>query len=61
MFAEAGSKVIAVQDHTGTVVHQGGLDVAVCTSTWPKPQRRRLPGRRSDLDRDASGTSNPTS
>jgi glutamate dehydrogenase (NAD(P)+) len=28
MFAEAGSKVIAVQDHTGTVVHQGGLDVA---------------------------------
>ena len=28
MFAEAGSKVIAVQDHTGTVVNQGGLDVA---------------------------------
>ncbi len=28
MFAEAGSKVIAVQDHTGTVVHQGGLDIA---------------------------------
>jgi glutamate dehydrogenase (NAD(P)+) len=28
MFADAGSKVIAVQDHTGTVVHQGGLDVA---------------------------------
>ena len=28
MFAEAGAKVIAVQDHTGTVVHQGGLDIA---------------------------------
>jgi glutamate dehydrogenase (NAD(P)+) len=28
MFAEAGSKVIAVQDHTGTVVHSGGLDIA---------------------------------
>jgi glutamate dehydrogenase (NAD(P)+) len=28
MFAQAGAKVIAVQDHTGTVVHQGGLDVA---------------------------------
>jgi glutamate dehydrogenase (NAD(P)+) len=26
-FAEAGSKIIAVQDHTGTVMHQGGLDV----------------------------------
>jgi len=28
MFAEAGSKIIAVQDHTGTVVHQDGLNVA---------------------------------
>ncbi|QJD92464.1 Glu/Leu/Phe/Val dehydrogenase [Duganella dendranthematis] len=28
MFAEAGAKVIAVQDHTATVVHQGGLDIA---------------------------------
>ncbi|NRR28799.1 Glu/Leu/Phe/Val dehydrogenase [Oxalobacteraceae bacterium] len=28
MFANAGAKVIAVQDHVGTVVHQGGLDVA---------------------------------
>ncbi|NYE60886.1 glutamate dehydrogenase (NAD(P)+) [Duganella sp. 1224] len=27
MFAEAGAKVIAVQDHTGTIVHQGGLDI----------------------------------
>jgi glutamate dehydrogenase (NAD(P)+) len=28
MFSDAGAKVIAVQDHTGTVVHQGGLDIA---------------------------------
>jgi glutamate dehydrogenase (NAD(P)+) len=28
MFAEAGAKVIAVQDHTATVLHQGGLDIA---------------------------------
>ena len=28
MFADAGAKVVAVQDHTGTVVHQGGLDIA---------------------------------
>ena len=28
MFADAGAKVIAVQDHSGTVVHQGGLDIA---------------------------------
>jgi glutamate dehydrogenase (NAD(P)+) len=28
MFVDAGAKIIAVQDHTGTVVHQGGLDVA---------------------------------
>jgi glutamate dehydrogenase (NAD(P)+) len=29
MFANAGAKIIAVQDHTGTVVHSAGLDVAM--------------------------------
>ena len=28
LFAHAGACIVAVQDHTGTVVHSGGLDVA---------------------------------
>ena len=28
LFAEAGAKIIAVQDHSGSVMHEGGLDVA---------------------------------
>jgi len=28
LFAQAGARIVAVQDHTGTVVHEGGLDVA---------------------------------
>ncbi len=28
LFAEAGAKVVAVQDHVGTVVREGGLDIA---------------------------------
>jgi glutamate dehydrogenase (NAD(P)+) len=28
LFAEAGAKIVAVQDHTGTVVNEGGLDLA---------------------------------
>jgi glutamate dehydrogenase (NAD(P)+) len=28
LFAEAGAKIVAVQDHVTTVVHDGGLDVA---------------------------------
>ena len=54
MFAEAGSKVIAVQDHTGTVVHSGGLDVArlhqhvaECGSVTG------FPGAEQFMDRDA--------
>ncbi|MDA7418899.1 Glu/Leu/Phe/Val dehydrogenase [Xenophilus arseniciresistens] len=27
LFAEAGAKVVAVQDHTGTLVHEGGFDM----------------------------------
>jgi len=28
IFADAGAKIVAVQDHTGTIVNEGGLDVA---------------------------------
>jgi glutamate dehydrogenase (NAD(P)+) len=28
LFAEAGAKIVAVQDHTGTVLNQNGLDLA---------------------------------
>jgi glutamate dehydrogenase (NAD(P)+) len=28
LFAEAGAKIVAVQDHSGSVMHEGGLDVA---------------------------------
>ena len=28
LFAHAGAKVVAVQDHTGTIIHEQGLDVA---------------------------------
>ncbi|RYF71440.1 MAG: Glu/Leu/Phe/Val dehydrogenase, partial [Comamonadaceae bacterium] len=27
LFAESGAKVVAVQDHTGTLVHEGGFDM----------------------------------
>ena len=54
MFADAGAKVVAVQDHTGTVVHQGGLDiarlhqhVAECGSVTG------FPGAEAFLERDA--------
>jgi glutamate dehydrogenase (NAD(P)+) len=54
MFAAAGAKVVAVQDHTGTVVHQGGLDVArlhhhvaECGSVTG------FPGAEAFLERDA--------
>ena len=32
LFAAAGAKVVAVQDHTGAVAHEGGLDVAALTA-----------------------------
>jgi glutamate dehydrogenase (NAD(P)+) len=28
LFAEAGAKIVAVQDHTGTIVNENGLDLA---------------------------------
>jgi glutamate dehydrogenase (NAD(P)+) len=33
LFAEAGAKVVAVQDHTGTVVDTNGLDVTSLSNT----------------------------
>ncbi|MEF7617593.1 Glu/Leu/Phe/Val dehydrogenase [Aquincola sp. MAHUQ-54] len=35
LFAQSGSKVVAVQDHTGTIVNEQGLDVAALTA-WVK-------------------------
>jgi glutamate dehydrogenase (NAD(P)+) len=32
MFAASGSKIVAVQDHTGTVCNESGLDVAALTA-----------------------------
>lgn len=53
LFAEAGAKVVAVQDHTGTIYNDLGLDVrgtaAPCTAQqW----RRRFRGRRCDGQED---------
>jgi len=54
MFAEAGSKVIAVQDHTGTIVHQGGLDVAKLHHYVAETGGvANFPGAEQTLDRDA--------
>jgi glutamate dehydrogenase (NAD(P)+) len=54
MFADAGAKIVAVQDHTGTIVNEAGLDV---------PQLHKhvaetggvagFPGAEAFLDRDA--------
>jgi glutamate dehydrogenase (NAD(P)+) len=54
MFAEAGSKVIAVQDHTGTVVHQGGLDIArLHQHVAESGSVTGFPGAEAFLERDA--------
>ncbi|MRX11209.1 Glu/Leu/Phe/Val dehydrogenase [Pseudoduganella sp. FT25W] len=54
MFAEAGSKVIAVQDHTGTVVHQGGLDIPrLHKHVAEVGSVTGFPGAEAFLDRDA--------
>jgi glutamate dehydrogenase (NAD(P)+) len=44
MFAEAGSKVIAVQDHTAPWCIKAAWISPVCTSTWPNRRVCRLPG-----------------
>lgn len=54
MFADAGAKVIAVQDHTGTVVNQGGLDIAQLHKHVAEAGSvTGFPGAEAFLDRDA--------
>ncbi|MYM68057.1 Glu/Leu/Phe/Val dehydrogenase [Pseudoduganella sp. FT55W] len=54
MFADAGSKVIAVQDHTGTVVNQGGLDIPrLHKHVAEVGSVSGFPGAEAFLDRDA--------
>jgi glutamate dehydrogenase (NAD(P)+) len=54
MFAEAGAKVVAVQDHTATVVHQGGLDIARLHQHVAETGAvAGFPGAEAILDRDA--------
>ena len=54
MFADAGAKVIAVQDHTGTVVNQGGLDIAQLHKHVAEVGSvTGFPGAEAFLDRDA--------
>jgi glutamate dehydrogenase (NAD(P)+) len=54
MFSDAGAKVIAVQDHTGTVVHQGGLDIAQLHKHVAEAGSvTGFPGAEAFLDRDA--------
>jgi glutamate dehydrogenase (NAD(P)+) len=54
IFADAGSKVVAVQDHTGTVVRDGGLDVAQLHKHVAETGGvAGFPGADAQLDRDA--------
>jgi len=54
MFADAGAKIIAVQDHTGTVVHAGGLDVAQLHKHVAEAGGvAGFPGAEQFMDRDA--------
>ena len=54
MFADAGAKVTAVQDHTGTVVNQGGLDIAQLHKHVAEVGSvTGFPGAEAFLDRDA--------
>ncbi|WP_338759129.1 Glu/Leu/Phe/Val dehydrogenase [Massilia sp. METH4] len=54
MFAEAGAKIVAVQDHTGTIVNEGGLDVAQLHKHVAEAGGvNGFPGAEAFLDRDA--------
>lgn len=54
MFAEAGAKIVAVQDHTGVVVHQGGLDVAQLLKHVAEAGGvKGFPGAEECMDREA--------
>ncbi|KQQ45812.1 glutamate dehydrogenase [Duganella sp. Leaf126] len=54
MFADAGARVVAVQDHTGTVVNEGGLDIAQLHKHVAEAGSvSGFPGAEALLDRDA--------
>jgi glutamate dehydrogenase (NAD(P)+) len=54
IFAEAGAKIVAVQDHTGVVVAEGGLDVARLHQHVAEAGGvKGFPGADATLDRDA--------
>jgi glutamate dehydrogenase (NAD(P)+) len=54
IFADAGAKIVAVQDHTGTVVNEGGLDVArLHAHVVEAGGVKGFPGADATLDRDA--------
>jgi glutamate dehydrogenase (NAD(P)+) len=54
IFADAGAKIVAVQDHTGTVVHEGGLDVArLHAHVAESGGVKGFPGADATLERDA--------
>jgi glutamate dehydrogenase (NAD(P)+) len=54
IFADAGAKIVAVQDHTGTVVNEGGLDVARLHEHVAEAGGvKGFPGADATLDRDA--------
>jgi glutamate dehydrogenase (NAD(P)+) len=54
MFAEAGAKIVAVQDHTGTIVNEGGLDVGQLHKYVAETGGvNGFPGAEAFLDRDA--------
>lgn len=54
LFAEAGAKIVAVQDHTGTIVNEGGLDVARLHSYVRETGGvKAFPGADAFLDREA--------
>jgi glutamate dehydrogenase (NAD(P)+) len=54
IFADAGAKIVAVQDHTGTVVREGGLDVAKLHAHVAEAGGvKGFPGADATLERDA--------
>jgi glutamate dehydrogenase (NAD(P)+) len=54
IFADAGAKIVAVQDHTATVVREGGLDVAQLHAYVAEAGGvKGFPGADATLERDA--------
>lgn len=54
IFADAGAKIVAVQDHTGTVLREGGLDVAQLHAYVAEAGGvNGFPGADATLERDA--------